>query len=107
MPYRPRPGYIMCRPLKKETMTASGLALPPSEQERGANIAEVMAVGADLIVDEKVKYAAPDFKDGDIIAYAPYSDIEVEEGVTSDKIVFVPFDKVVGDKISAVREEII
>lgn len=99
MPYTPQPGYVMCQPLKKESKTASGLALPPSEQERGANIGEVEAVGPDLIVDERLRHKAPDLKRGDLIAYAPYTDIEVEEG-NFDKLVFVPFDKIVGVKRS-------
>jgi len=97
MPYIPQPGYVMCQPLKKESKTASGLALPPSEQERGANIAEVLAVGGDLVIDEKIRWKANDLARGDIIAYAPYSDIEVEDsGFT--KLVFVPLDKIVGVK---------
>lgn len=104
MPYKPRPGYVMCQPLKKKT-TASGLALPPSEQERGANIAEVIAVGADLVIDEKLRFAAGDIKTGDIIAYAPFTDIEVEEtDYSADRLVFVPFDKVVGIKKSVQNE---
>lgn len=95
MPYTPQPGYVMCQPLKQESKTASGLALPPSEQERGANIAEVIAVGADLVVDGNVRYAAPSVERGDLIAYSPYTDVEVEDG-SFNKTVFVPFDKVVG-----------
>ena len=98
MPYIPQPGYVMCQPLKKESKTASGLALPPSEQERGANIAEVLAVGGDL-PDIKIG----DVKPGDILAYAPYTDIEVEEG-NFNKIVFVPFKKIVGIKSSVANE---
>jgi len=100
MPYTPQPGYVMCKPLKKEAVTASGLSLPPSQQERGANIGEVEALGGDLMVDEKVRYKAPDLQQGDIIAYAPYTDIEVEDGTSFDKLVFVPFDKIVGIKKS-------
>lgn len=102
MPYLPAPGYIMCRPLKKESKTASGLSLPPSEQEHGANIAEVLTVGAALPYNNRregdVVLAAPACKSGDIIAYQPYSDVEVENESSFDKIVFVPFDKIVGYK---------
>ncbi len=104
MPYVPQPGYVMCQPLKKEAVTASGLALPPSEQERGANIGEVEAVGGDLVVDGSVRYVAPDLKQGDLIAYAPYTDIEVEDGSSFSKLVFVPFDKIVAIKKSVQNE---
>lgn len=106
MPYTPQPGYVMCQPLKKEAVTASGLQLPPSEQERGANIAEVVAVGTDLVVDEKVRMKAPELKDGDIIAYSPYTDIEVEEG-NFNHLVFVPFDKIVAIKQSVEHQEVV
>lgn len=94
MPYKPSPGFIMCQPLKKETKTAAGLTLPDSEKERDANIAAVIEVGGDLIIDEQVRLKAPDLVEGDIVAYKQYSDTEVEESF--NKIVFVPFEAVVG-----------
>lgn len=99
MPYKPQPGYVMCQPLKTGSQTASGLAIPVSQQDRGANIAEVIAVGSELVVDEKVRWSATNLKQGDIIAYAPYSDIEVQDDGFS-KLVFVAFEKIVGIKKS-------
>lgn len=96
MPYTPQPGFILCQPLKKESQTASGLTLPDAERDRNANIAEVVAIGADLIIDETVRLKAPELEQGDIIAYKQYSDIEVDEDFT--KIVFVPFEQIVGIK---------
>lgn len=104
MGYQPQPGYVMAQPLKKQA-TAAGLVLPPSEQDRGANIAEVLAVGQDLIVDGIVRFAHPTLEPGDLIAYSPFTDIEVEENeYTTDKLVFVAFDKIVAVKKSVMND---
>lgn len=100
--FTPAAGYIKANPLKGESVLGSGLKLPASMTEKDANIGEVIQVGAILITDEKQKFPPPAHADyaplqpGDIIAYKPYTDIEVTD--SHQPVVFVAFENVVAVK---------
>lgn len=110
--YEPAPGYVLCRPLKAEATTASGLKLPDTYTKKDANIAEVIKPGENRLLISQPNHegqvasvkewmGAP-LDEGDIIAYRPYTDIEVEEGY--DKLVFVPYSEIVAVKRSIKNE---
>ncbi len=100
MSFKPAPGFVMAKPLKAEEVTVSGLRLPIEMTKRDANIAEVLEAGLSRYSekDEQIydHWPLPPLEHGDIIAYRPYTDVEVEEKF--EKMVFVAYEQIVGWK---------
>lgn len=66
----PAPGYLLAKPSKKETQTASGFLLSERSAE-APKLAEVVAIGPDVT-----------YKVGDNVIYKPYAMTEIKlEGV--------------------------
>ncbi|MCL4384075.1 co-chaperone GroES [Patescibacteria group bacterium] len=66
-PILPVPGYLLVQPKKKEKVTASGIVLPESHEEKPQE-GEVLAVGADFVTDYGTKKTAP-CTVGDTVVY--------------------------------------
>ena len=63
----PVSGYFLVKPHKKDKVTASGIVLPPSHEEKPQQ-GEVLAVGDILITDAGTKKSAP-CEVGDTVIY--------------------------------------
>ncbi len=63
----PVPGYVLVKPKKKEKVTASGILLPPSHEEKPQE-GEVLAIGSEFVTDYGTKKNAP-CKVGDTVIY--------------------------------------
>jgi chaperonin GroES len=73
---QPLRDYILARPVKAETKTASGLYIPENSAEK-SNDAVVKAIGKDV----------KDIKVNDVITYKSYSTIELKAG--ADELILV------------------
>ncbi len=74
MNLRPLGDRIVIKQIEVEEKTASGLLLPNSAKEN-QQIAEVIAIGSDILNDEKKK---DEIKVGDKVVFAKFSGTEVE-----------------------------
>ncbi len=74
MNLRPLGDRIVIKQIEVEEKTASGLLLPNSAKEN-PQIAEVIAIGSDILNDEKKK---DEIKVGDKVVFAKFSGTEVE-----------------------------
>lgn len=64
---KPMPGYVLVEPAKTDKVTASGIYLPDSHDEK-AQYGKVIAVGADTLDDKGNKLTSP-VKKGDLVIY--------------------------------------
>lgn len=67
VPLLPVPGYLLVKPKKKEKVTASGIVLPESHEEKPQE-GEVLAVGDVFVSDYGTKKTAP-CAVGDVVIY--------------------------------------
>ena len=72
---KPLAGYALVEPQEAEEMTASGIVLPDTAQEKPAQ-GKILAVGgAALIEGKEVK---PEFKAGDLVLYKKWGGDEIK-----------------------------
>lgn len=79
---KPLRDYILARPIKSETRTASGILIPDKAAEK-TNDAVVKDVGKDV----------KDVKKNDVITYKSYSTVEVKSG--SEELILIKEEDVV------------
>lgn len=85
---RPLMGYVLVEPQEAETVTASGIVLPESAQEKPAQ-GKVIAVGDDLIFENGKVMKAP-VKVGDKVVYKKWGGDEIK--VSGRELKLVKFD---------------
>ncbi len=72
---KPLAGYALIEPQEAEEVTAAGIVLPDSAQEKPAQ-GKVLAVGGPSLIDgRRVK---PEFKVGDIVLYKKWGGDEIK-----------------------------
>ena len=76
----PVAGYILIKPQKQDKVTASGIVLPPSHEEKPQQ-GEVLAVGDVFVTDAGAKKVAP-CEIGDIVIYREWGGKEYKQGDT-------------------------
>ena len=72
---KPLAGYSLIEPQEAEEVTASGIVLPDTAQEKPAQ-GKVLAVGAPAVVDGKE--VRPEFKVGDSVLYKKWGGDEIK-----------------------------
>ena len=72
---KPLAGYALIEPQEAEEVTASGIVLPDTAQEKPAQ-GKVLAVGKPALVDEKEVKA--EFKAGDSVLYKKWGGDEIK-----------------------------
>jgi len=72
---KPLAGYALIEPQEAEEVTASGIVLPDTAQEKPAQ-GKVLAVGKPALVDEKE--VKPEFKAGDSVLYKKWGGDEIK-----------------------------
>lgn len=82
---KPLMGYILIEPSAAETKTASGLYLPESSQEKPAGQGTVVAIGADIVFENR-SITAP-VKLGDKVIYKKWGGDEIKLNGTEYKLV--------------------
>lgn len=92
---RPLMGYILVEPMEAETMTASGIVLPETAQEKPAQ-GTVVAIGDDLLLESGKIMKAP-VSVGDKVVYRKWGGDEI-------KIAGVEYKLVKFDDLMAVLE---
>ncbi|NLT42782.1 MAG: co-chaperone GroES [Anaerolineae bacterium] len=75
---KPLADRVVVEPLDEETMTATGVYLPDTAQERPMK-GKIIAAGPGRL-DEKGKRVALEVKVGDTVLYAKYAGTEVKVG---------------------------
>ena len=86
---KPLAGYALIEPQEAEEITASGIVLPDTAQEKPAQ-GKVIAIGAPTFVEgEEVK---AEFKVGDLVLYKKWGGDEIKLGGSEYKL--VKFDDV-------------
>jgi len=75
---KPLADRVVVEPLQEEQMTATGVYLPDTAQERPMK-GSVIAVGPGRL-DENGKRVPPEVKVGDTVLYAKYAGTEVKLG---------------------------
>lgn len=83
--FKPSPGFVLARPLKREELHGkSSLAMPDgvANEKDAVGIAEVVELG-------KQKDKDPDLmlEPGDLIAYMPYTDVIIMDGFEKRNLV--------------------
>ncbi len=86
----PAPGYILVKPQKKETTTASGIVLPSTHEEKPQQ-GVVLAVGGEMITDFGTKKDSPCQK-GDIVIYREWGGKEYKEN--DAELLILKFDDI-------------
>ena len=79
--FRPAPGFVLARPLKKEEQQQSTLSMPGSAKDKtdSVGVAEVIECGAIRTIDGQVEFEYK-LEPGDIIAYMPFTDVLIDAG---------------------------
>ena len=72
---KPLAGYTLIEPQEAEEVTASGIVLPDTAQEKPAQ-GKVLAVGGRALVDGKE--IKPEFKVGDLVLYKKWGGDEIK-----------------------------
>ncbi len=85
---KPLAGYVLVQPEEAQSQTASGIYLPETAQEKPAQ-GTVLAIGADLIVDNGKTMKAP-VKIGDKVIYKKWGGDEIK--VDGKDLKLVKFD---------------
>lgn len=86
----PAPGYLLVEPAKQEKVTASGIYLPDSHEEK-PQYGTVLAAGGKLINDRGVEVDSP-AKAGDTVLYKKWGGNEVQIGDVEYQ--FLKFDDI-------------
>lgn len=86
---KPLAGYALIEPQEAEEITASGIVLPDTAQEKPAQ-GKVIAIGAPTFVEGKEVKA--EFKVGDLVLYKKWGGDEIKFGGSEYKL--VKFDDV-------------
>jgi chaperonin GroES len=87
---KPASGYLLVEPAMAQKQTAAGIYLPESHEDKPQE-GEVLAVGAEEVLDSGVKRLAP-AKKGDKVIYKKWGGNEVKIGVKEYQ--FLKFDDV-------------
>ena len=82
---KPLMGYVLIDPSDAENVTASGIILPESAQEKPAE-GRVVAIGEDLVLENGKTVAAP-VKVGDIVVYKKWGGDEIKVSGVEYKLV--------------------
>lgn len=77
---KPMPGYVLVEPAKTDKVTASGIYLPDSHDEK-AQHGKVIAVGPDT-TDEKGNKLSSPVKKGELVIYKKWGGNEFKVGAT-------------------------
>jgi chaperonin GroES len=86
----PAPGYILVKPQKKETTTASGIVLPSTHEEKPQQ-GEVLAVGTEMTTDYGAKKSSP-CQVGDVVIYREWGGKEYKEN--DAELLILKFDDI-------------
>lgn len=91
--FMPTPGRIVVKPAKKDEVSKGGIYLPDTASKEKPQEGEVLAVGADVVVDEDVTKKSP-AKVGDTVLFAKWGGEEYkdEDGV---EYKFIKFDDII------------
>lgn len=76
---RPLEDRIVVQPLEAEQVTASGLVIPDTAQEKPQE-GKVVAVGPGRFDDNSGKRVPVDVNEGDVVLYSKYGGTEVKYG---------------------------
>jgi len=74
---QPVAGYLLVKPKKKDKVTASGIVLPESHEDKPQE-GEVLAVGADFVTDAGTKKSSP-VSVGDTVIYREWGGKEYKQ----------------------------
>ncbi|MEG8099316.1 co-chaperone GroES [Candidatus Liberibacter brunswickensis] len=89
---RPSRGRVVVRRLQSETMTESGLIIPPTVSEKpSACGGEVMWVG-NGVLDQSGKVIEPEVKPGDVVLFGKWSGTEINLGGDDEYLVMQESD---------------
>lgn len=96
--FKPAPGYILAKPMTREELHNSSLALPQSAKDGNdsVGVAKVIECGAVRTIDDNKEWLGEDLAVGDLIAYMPYTDVIIMEGF--DKLSIVPYKQIVATR---------
>lgn len=86
----PSPGYVLVQPQKKETTTASGILLSPSNSEKPQQ-GVVIAVGGEMTTDFGIKKACP-CAINDQVIYREWGGKEYKDG--ENELLILKFDDI-------------
>jgi chaperonin GroES len=81
---KPLAGYALVEPQEAEEVTASGIVLPDTAQEKPAK-GKILAVGGPALVEGKE--IKPEFKEGDTVLYKKWGGDEIKVEGKEYKIV--------------------
>lgn len=85
MNLKPLGDRLVIKKIEEENKTASGIVLPSSAKEE-SNIAEVVAIGRDILDDEKKK---DEIAVGDKVLFSKYAGNEME--VDGEKVIILKY----------------
>lgn len=85
MNLKPLGDRLVIKKIEEENKTASGIVLPSSAKEE-SNIAEVVAIGRDILEDEKKK---DEIAVGDKVLFSKYAGNEME--VDGEKVIILKY----------------
>lgn len=85
MNLKPLGDRLVIKKIEEENKTASGIVLPSSAKEE-SNIAEIIAIGRDILDDDKKK---DELAVGDKVIFSKYAGNEIE--VDGEKVVVVKY----------------
>lgn len=88
MNLRPLGKRVVIKKIEAEEKTKSGIVLPSSAKEQ-PQMAEVIAVGAEILNDDKIK---SEIKVGDKVIFSKYAGTEVK--VDSDELTILKLEEV-------------
>lgn len=86
----PAAGYILVQPQKQDTVTASGIVLPESHQEKPQQ-GKVIAIGGEFTTDFGIKKNSP-CQVGDIVVYKEWGGKEYKDNGTD--LLILKFDDI-------------
>lgn len=105
---KPMAGFILAKEKKAQDIINLGFEVPQTfgRDERAAKVCEVLAVGEPTLEQKHIHASLHELVDatniniagceaGDVIAYAPFSDLKVTIG--TDEWLFIEFKSVVGN----------
>ncbi len=86
----PTPGFVLIKPQKQETTTASGIVLTESKTEKPQQ-GVVISVGNEMITDFGIKKSSP-CSINDVVIYKEWGGKEVKDG--SEDLLLMRFDDI-------------
>jgi chaperonin GroES len=91
--FMPTPGRVLVKPVKKDDVSKGGIYLPDTATKEKPQEGEVLAVGAEVHLDDDVVKTSP-AKVGDVVLYAKWGGEEYkDEDGTEYK--FIKFEDVI------------